>query len=144
MRTIFLLLSIAALGFAPAPVYRERPNDADTVHRRFQGGWRGVSYKHGGQDLMLGSPFRVHLEKDRWRFFVGAPPTQTNIYTITLDTKSNPMRIDWREGGTHLRGIFELTGDRLHYSFRTSAKDYPRSLTAPDPEDYVIEAEREK
>lgn len=54
------------------------------------------------------------------------------------------MRIDWREGGSHLKGIFELKGDRLHYSFRSATQDYPRSLTAPAPEDYVLEVEREK
>ena len=140
---LLLLLPIVSLGFAPAPVFRERPNDPDAVLHRLQGGWRGVSYQHGGQNQMVGTPFRVHLEKDRWRFFVGTPSSQTNVYSITLDTKANPMRIDWREGGSHLMGIFELTGDRLHYSFRTS-REYPRSLTAPAPEDYVIEVEREK
>ena len=139
-----LLLAIAALGFAPAPVFRERPNDPEAVLRRLQGGWRGVSYRNGGQNHMVGTPFRVHLEKDGWRFFVGTPPGQTNAYTITLDTKTNPMRIDWREGGTHLKGIFVLSGDKLHYSFRTATLDYPQSLTAPAPEDYVIEVEREK
>ena len=143
-KTLLLLLPIAALGFAPAPVYRERPNDPDAILRRLQGGWRGVSYHQGKRNNMLSSPFRVHLDKDRWRFFTGTPPTQTNIYTITLDTKANPMRIDWRDKGTHLVGLFELSGDRLRYSFRSAGNGYPQSLSEPAPEDYVIEVEREK
>ena len=144
MRMPLLLLSMVALGFAPAPVFRERPDDAEAILRRLQGGWRGVSYKSRSQDQLVGTPFRVQLDKDRWRFFTGTPSTQTNIYTITLDTKANPMRIDWREGGSHLVGLFELSGDRLRYSFRSAGNGYPQSLTAPAPEDYVIEVEREK
>ena len=143
MRMPLLLLSFALLGFAPAPVFRERPDDPESLLRKLQGGWRGVTYRHAGQDQLTGTPFRVHLEKDRWRFLVGSPPNETNVYTITLDTKANPMRIEWRTNETSLLGLFALTGDRLRYSFRT-AKEYPRSLTTPDPDDWVIEVEREK
>jgi uncharacterized protein (TIGR03067 family) len=144
MRTILLALSIAALGFAPAPVFRERPDDPEADLRRFQGSWRAVSYRNSGGYQMIDSSFRLRVEKDGWRMFAGAPPVQTNAYTITLDTRTTPMRIDWRGGGIHLEGIFTLSGDRLHYSYRSSTLGYPRSLDAPGPEDAVIEVEREK
>ena len=143
-KTLLSLLSLAMLGFAPAPVFREKPNDPDAVLRRLQGGWRGVSYSQGGKDIMGGAAFRMQVEKDTWRFFNGTPSRESNSYTISLDTKANPMRIDWRNGGTHLKGIFVLSGDKLHYSYRQPDKGYPTSLTAPASEDYVIEAKREK
>src|SRR5665213_12752 len=143
-KTLFLLLSLAALGFAPAPVFREKPDDPESILRRLQGGWRGISYQNSGRTLYAGTPFRVHLKKDRWGFFFGEPSRQTSTYTITIDTKSKPMRIDWSEGGVRLKGIFDLSGDKLHYSYRLSGRGYPQSLAAPAPDDYVIEAEREK
>ena len=144
MQMPLLLLLPLALGFAPAPVFRERPNDPEAILHRLQGGWRGVSYSQGGQKQLVGTPFRVHLDKDHWRFFTGSPSVESNLYTITLDTKSNPMRIDWRNGKTHLVGLFQLTNHRLRYSFRYAGNGYPQSLAEPAPEDYVIEVEREK
>ena len=138
-KILLLLLPIAALGFAPAPVYREKPSDPDAVLRRLQGGWRGVSYRQANDFV-----FRVQVEKDRWRFFVGSPPTQATAFTITLDTKTNPMRIDWRRDRVHLKGIFVLSGERLIYIWRDSTQGYPQSLTAPAPEDCVVEVQREK
>ena len=144
MRMPLFLVSIVALGFAPAPVFRERADDPEVILRRLQGGWRGVSYRNQGQDQIVGTPFRVQLDKDQWRFFTGTPPTQTNSYTITLDTKATPMRIDWREGGSHLVGLFELKGDRFSYSFRSAGTGYPSSFANLEAQDYVIVVEREK
>ena len=134
MRKAILLLLLPVLGFAPAPVFRERADDPDVISRKLQGGWRGVSYQNRGENQLVGSPFRVHLEKDHWRFFTGSPPSQTNRYTITLDTKSNPMRIDWREGGSHLVGLFELKVKQslavkfFLYDFERRAVQFPDRL----------------
>jgi uncharacterized protein (TIGR03067 family) len=143
-KIMLLLLPIAALGFAPAPVFREKPNDPDAVLRRFEGDWRVVSCRSGGRNVMVGTTFRIRVEKDRWRFIEGTPAVQPIPFTIALDTLSKPMRIDWRKGGSHLKGIFALSGDRLHYSWRMADSGYPQSLSAPAPEDCVLEAEREK
>ena len=141
-KALLILLPLAALGFAPAPVYRERPNDREAILRRLQGGWRGVAFKQDGRDLFAGTPFRVSLEKDRWKFSTGNGAA--SHYTIALDTKAKPMRIDWREVDTHLVGLFEVSGDGFRYSFRDAAKGYPQSLTTPEADDYVVDLVREK
>jgi uncharacterized protein (TIGR03067 family) len=141
-KPLLLLLPLAALGFAPAPVYRERPDDREVILRRLQGDWRGVAFKQDGRDLYAGILFRVSLEKDRWKFSTGNGAG--SHYTIALDTKAKPMRIDWREGSTHLVGLFEVSGDGFRYSFRDAAKGYPQSLTNPEAGDYVVELVRAK
>ena len=143
-KILLLLLPLAALGFAPAPVFREKPSDPDAVLRRLQGGWRGVSCKKGGRSLFIGIPFRTQLDKDHWRSYYGKPPRQTSSLTIAIDTKSEPMRIDWRGEGVHIKGIFSLSGDKLRYVYSPPNMGYPQSLTAPAPEDYFFELDREK
>lgn len=144
-KTLLLLLPVAALGFAPAPVFRERPTDPEAVLKRLGGRWRNVLYEKDGQDMAGGVPYQNRIEADHWEVFTGTPLQRTENYTIVLDTKSVPMRIDWveRDGPGRSKGIFELKGEEIRYSFRPAVNGYPSSLAAPAAEDNVVILVRE-
>ena len=151
--TLLLLLPIAALGFAPAPVFREKPNDPESVLKCLQGDWAMPRYEQNGRTrISNGEAYMVKIEKDLWTFYHshnGGPLTKSMSYTLKLDPKATPAEIDFLDYLStptyRLLGVYELKGDTLRIAFRTNTganMDRVRSLATPAPNDYVIELQR--
>ena len=69
--TLLLLLPIAALGFAPAPVFRDNDRDPALVLRQFQGTWKMPRYDRGGLTMIRANEvYTVEIKKDQWTFFI--------------------------------------------------------------------------
>ena len=92
-RTTLLLVSLVGttLGFAPAPVFRERPDAPDAALKRLQGTWVVSQYEQDGQTIFAkGEAFEIKIEKDRWTFFLSRAgrPVTTTIFTTKLAPKA--------------------------------------------------------
>ena len=151
-RLLFSLLSIVALGFAPAPVFRERPDDPEAVLKRLQGTWMVSRYEQGGQTIFAkGEAFEIKIEKDRWTFFLsrdGLPVTTSSSFALKLDTRGSPAEIDIMSDANKmymLNGVYHLKGDTLTIVYRVNAngnKDRARHLTKLAPGDCLMQLER--
>ena len=153
MRTLlFSLLSIVAFGFAPAPVFRERPDDPETVLRRLQGTWKVPRYELAGRTAYSkGEAYTIKIEKDLWTFFRsvdGGALSKSSSHTMKLDPKSTPAEIDLiavHDPTFIFFGVYELKGDTLRFAFRTSTngkKDRAKDLT-PAPDTFFLQLERQ-
>ena len=128
MRKILLsLLSIAALGFAPAPVYRERPNGPETILRRLQGSWEITRYEYNDVSVHPAwvSGYAV-VVRDKMTFFrrMGEGRVlEETTFTLRLDPKADSPEIDFVEREDYVfRGVYELNGGRLKVVFRLNAE----------------------
>jgi uncharacterized protein (TIGR03067 family) len=147
-----LLLLIAALGFAPAPVFRERPDDPVAVLKRLQGTWTVPRYELGGRTAYSkGEAYTIEIEKDRWTFFRsvnGSPLVKLSSHTLKLDPKATPAEIDLI--ATHdpmfiFSGVYELKGDTPKFVFRTDThgkKNRAKDIINPGPGTFFMQLER--
>ena len=140
----------AALGFAPAPVFRENYRDPAFVLKQLRGTWAMPRYDRNGATMIsAGEAYTVKIEKDLWTFYRsqnGGPLMKSSSYTLKLDPKTTPAEIDFIGSGTYrLLGVYELKADKLKITFRITTemdKSRVKSLTKPDPGDYLLELER--
>jgi uncharacterized protein (TIGR03067 family) len=150
VRRIVLLLAASALGFAPAPVYKETGRDPVAVLKRLQGTWAMPQYESGGRTMISpGETYTVKIEKDQWTFWRsqnGGPLTKSSTYTLKLDPKANPAEVDFVQSPTYsLLGAYALEGNTVRVVFRVSngmQKQRARDLAAPGPGDYLLRLER--
>ncbi len=153
-RSSLLLIGLvgATLGFAPAPVFRERPDDPDAVFRRLQGTWAVSRNEEGGQTrIPMGQAFTIKFEKDQWTFLRsenGGPLIKSDRHTLKLDPKATPAEIDFIFSATkevRFCGVYELKGDTLRIAFRSTAngtKGRAKDLSNPAPGDWFMQLER--
>ena len=145
-------LVVAALGFAPAPIFRENPRDPQSVLDRVQGTWAMPRYEQNRRTLIsMGEAYVVKIEKTQWTFFRsqnGGPLTKSSTYTLKLDPKTTPAEIDFIQSQTYsLLGVYELKDDKLKIVFRVNGagkKDRAQDLVNPPPNDYLLELERKR
>ena len=148
-KNLFLPLLMAALGFAPAPVFRENLDPA-SARKQLQGIWSMSRYDRDGRTMILEREvYTVTIEKGRWTFFIsrkGSPLTKRSTFTLKLTPKIGQMEIDLVQGKTRaLLGVYDLKGDRLRIVFRATTdgtEERACDLTNPAPGDEFLELER--
>jgi uncharacterized protein (TIGR03067 family) len=129
MRRVVPLLIVLSLGFAPAPVYRERL-DTRTELEKIQGEWVLISRTCGGQSVSSEGLTLVVAEGECWY----RRPDGANGVTMgfRLDTTVEPHAFSAGfpfSSGLHYRGFYVLTGDRLTLCTRFCFKrDRPSTL----------------
>jgi uncharacterized protein (TIGR03067 family) len=141
---------LAALGFAPAPVFKESARTAASDLARLQGTWAMPRYEQNGRTMIsMGEAYTVKVEKDQWTFYRsqnGGPLTKSSSYALRLDPKTAPAEIDFIQSKTYvLLGVYDLKGDALKIVFRVNGdgkKDRVKDLANPAPTDYLIELRR--
>ena len=150
-RTSLLLVGLVGttFGFAPAPVFRERPDDSAAVLKRLQGTWAVSRSEQGRTMLSQGGAHTIKIEKDVWTYFYAqniGPGTQRFSYSLKIDPKSTPAEIDCIRSETYmLNGVYELKGDTLKVVFRRNEggkKDRAKDLIHPGASDYFMLLER--
>ena len=123
MRRTALLVVLSSLAFAPAPVYRVKP-DKRTDLDKMQGAWVRVSISINGQrhEEAVGSTV-VIIKGDTMSF--GSP---TDTWRLTLDATKSPKRIDRPQLGGSLcfLEIYKLEGDSLVLCSRESKSESDR------------------
>ena len=152
VRRIALLLAVTALGFAPAPIYKENGRDPATVLRRLQGSWAMPRYEMAGRTMISpGEAYTVIIEKDQWTFWRsrnGGPLMKSSTYTLKLDPKTNPAEIDFFQSKTYsLLGSYDMSGDTVKIVFRVTddeKRDRARDIVTPAPGDYSLQLERKR
>jgi uncharacterized protein (TIGR03067 family) len=146
-KILLLLLPIAALGFAPAPVYRGNDLDPAYVLKRLQGTWAMPRYDRNRRTMILASEvYTVKIEKDQWTFFIsrnGGSLIKSSTFTLKLDSKAVPAEIDFAQGKTRtFLGVYDLKGDTLKIVFRATKDGRARDLTNPARGDEFLQLER--
>ena len=164
----FLLcpLLVAPLGLAPPPVFRERPDDSESVLRRLQGTWSMSRFEIRGRTVNgEGEVFTIRIENDLWTSFHsanGSRVSEMDRFTLKLDPKASPAEIDFTHRSLPVgwRGVYSLKGDTLKIVFReydlkgdtakilyppnvNGKKDRARNLLDPGPRDYFMQLERD-
>ena len=130
MRWILCVTMLAALGFAPAPVYRPKAGEKDVD--LLQGKWLfvsseddGMPAKHEKGDCIVvqGSDFELHPK--------GGPPVR---YRVVLDETKQGRTLELREVGQpdsekkSYRGFYKLTGDELIFCIGSSRDEAAASI----------------
>jgi uncharacterized protein (TIGR03067 family) len=135
-RSLFLTVAAVSLGFAPAPIWKERLQpDTERVRSQLEGVWIIESYAFGGR--VQGGPGqtweKVVIKGGTWSQIcrVNGRENGTTPYVIALDAK-DPTRLDMAYEGAKvplLYGVFRLDGDRLVVTHATSG---PRPTSHTD------------
>ena len=153
-RTSLLLVGLAGvgLGFAPAPVFRERADDPAVVLRRLQGFWTVSRNEQGGRiQIPEGQAFTIQFEKDRWSFYRslnGGPLIWCDSYALELDPRATPTELDFVHPATKkhkFHGVYDLKGNTMKIVFRDNAngtKGRAKDLVNPAPGDWFMQLER--
>src|SRR5437763_14137379 len=106
MRTTLLALAVsAALAFAPAPFPKPSRHVEQDDLKAIQGDWYRVEYD--GQPEQ--PPLHVRIVGDQLNFI-----SASGSYTLAVDPKKRPKRIDIRNSPTEqvpsYRGVYRLEG----------------------------------
>ena len=135
-RSLFLIVTALSLGFAPAPVPKQKPQaGAAMVRQQLEGVWTVESYSVGGQ--VQGGPGhkweKVFIKGGTWSQTcrVNGRELNTTPYVVTLAAKDS-SRVDMAYEGDKvplLCGALRLDGDRLDVTHATSGPR-PTSHTA--------------
>ena len=153
LTSLLLVLLVGSIhGFAPAPVFRERPDDSKAVLRRLQGTWTVARYEQGGRTVYgKGEAYTIVIEKDHLTYFRslnGSSFVKWSSFTLKLDPTSTPAEIDLIAGhdpNIILSGVYDLKDDtlRMVYQINTDGKkDRAKGLVNPSPNSYFMRLER--
>ena len=125
-RSLLLAVTAVSLGFAPAPIFRERPPaGAEAVRRQMEGVWIIESYSVGG--VVQGGPGqkweKVLITRGTWSQTcrVDGKELNTTPYVIAIDEKDS-SRLDMAYAGATaplIWGVLRLDGDRLDVTHAT-------------------------
>jgi uncharacterized protein (TIGR03067 family) len=132
MRHVLPLLIVLSLGFAPAPVYREKRDPAKDDLKALQGEWECVGYSINGEEpsVGVGKSKVVHLE-DRLSCLSNGAVTAR--YVVVLNPSKEPKWIDLKDvdvPGRAVLGIYRLDGNTLTCAFRNqvNTKERPKEF----------------
>ena len=145
MSLALVLLGIASLGFAPAPVYRERRGSAEDELKNLQGRWLLVSRTRGGKRVTNHVAYAVQISGDRW-VLSSKDGTFRSSRTFSLDVKQSPKHIDMRSDGVPSTRccIFQLEGDTLKHAYPAEKERRPRDFSGDNSKWSVDVYRREK
>jgi uncharacterized protein (TIGR03067 family) len=121
MRRVVPLLIVLSLGFAPAPVYREKPVAATTDLKALQGDWKATLY-NGEDPAIYWKGFKLIVRANRATFHTarGKAGLDGPTWVFTTDTRASPKAITLRDQEKPFeyfyRCIYRLEGDRLTLS----------------------------
>lgn len=106
MRWVLCLTMFAALGFAPAPVYK--PSKNDTEHERLRGTWRSSAFRVDGRNFDMEATWKFdngNIDIEQFGGILGC--------SYLVDTKSNPKVIEVQILGRVSRILYKIEGDSL-------------------------------
>ena len=112
--TIAVAILVASLGFAPAPVFRERP-DPKGLLKRLQGTWE-LKTPSGRVSTL------ARIKDDTWTyiFVTNGVESEGSPTEIILDARGNPVKLDLRlrhpgpgDNPIVLGSILEIEGEVL-------------------------------
>jgi uncharacterized protein (TIGR03067 family) len=110
MRRVVPLLIVLSLGFAPAPVYRERRNADDS--KALQGAWHRARVTIDGvHHTETGRETTIEIVGDRMKYAVAGEPS--NEWVFTLDVKLGRLDrkgIKGHADGLAYLGIYRIEG----------------------------------
>jgi uncharacterized protein (TIGR03067 family) len=109
----------------------------------WQGAWRLVSATHGGQTEVLDGAWQVH--GDRYDVTLGGKADEHWQFTLDPGVKHFDSLATWGPTGSHqdyltttgntdqscvcrLKGLYEVSPDRLRVVFDPAAREYPQSF----------------
>ena len=144
-------LALATLGFAPAPIFKEKYQDSKAVSKRVQGMWAMPRYEYNGRTMISkGEVWTVKIEKDQWTVLTsenGGPLTRSSTSTVKFNPKAMTPEIDLTSGTEYVyHGIYELKGDTMKLIFRANrdgSAGRARDLTRPSDFDHLMQLERQ-
>jgi uncharacterized protein (TIGR03067 family) len=116
MRRVVPLLFVLSLGFAPAPVYREKPSANDNEMKKLQGDWKLIVGTRGGLPLPPGQITGVRLGAGRLELFGNG----LGAWTMSVDSSKTSKRFKAVNRGEVIEGTYSLDGDRLTVSYRSN------------------------
>jgi uncharacterized protein (TIGR03067 family) len=142
-------LATLALGFAPAPLPREKKdNKAPKKSASLDGTWALVSLGRGGaaKPPPRNINLKVRIGNGRWAFVRREP--QAIEYEVVIDANANPKTIDLRRPGAPMptiRGIWEVEGDTLRMAYfpAKGAEGRPASFDMAQPRLIVMTLRKE-
>jgi uncharacterized protein (TIGR03067 family) len=112
----------------------------------WQGGWRLVSATHGGETDSLDGAWQVH--GDRYDVTLGGKTDEHWQFTLDPGARRFESLATWGATGSHqdyltatgntdatcvcrMKGLYEVSPDRLRVVFDPTGRDYPRSFDIP-------------
>ena len=115
IRHSLILVAAVSLGFAPAPVYRPKPETKQDDMQRMVGVWESVPATKG---------YTMDIWSGRMVY------NGTNSYALTLDPSARPPAFDISGNpgaaqGRMFTGIYKLEGDTLTLAYRESKLGRP-------------------
>ena len=145
MSLALVLLVIASLGFAPAPVYRERRGSTEDELKHLQGRWLLVSRTREGNKITNHVAYAVQINGDRW-VLSSKDSKFRNSRTFSLDVKQSPKHIHMRADGETSAEccIYEVEGDTLKYAYPAEKDLRPLDFRGDSPKWSVDVYKREK
>ena len=142
-RIVSVFIVLSSLAFAPAPVYRAKP-DRRTDLEKIQGEWVRVSILTDGKrhEEAVGSVVPT-IKGDTMAF--GSP---NDTWRLTLDATKSPKQFDGRrlESDMYFVGVYKLEGDSLVvcWHLSKSESDRPASFDPAQPNVWLHVFERKK
>ena len=108
-----LLLLMASLGFAPAPIYRAERDPNTVAMRSLAGDWH-LHYMRVGDNVIDDGMATWVIDKGRMK-----NPAGGSVIDITLDATKDPKHFDFCivDLKWHHKGIYQLKGNTLTVYF---------------------------
>src|SRR5688500_13185770 len=114
---LLLLLSVAALGFAPAPWPKKdrlRPDLADVA-----GAWEFVAWESGGKRVESAErAYSIRMTRDKF-IIVAKDRDYLEEYAMRLDPAASPPSFTGVGQGTSLVGSYRLQKDEITIIFNS-------------------------
>jgi uncharacterized protein (TIGR03067 family) len=141
-RCLLLLLSVAVVGFTPAPFPRPGKKKVDD-QQAIRGTWKVRLYESNGAPLPTN--YQVKIEKGRWSFFNETPngTTPSSSYEFHIDPGVKPAAFDWRfinNPRPSWHGSYRIDGRKLTIVFTTAGAARPTDFMARNG--YKMELEK--
>ena len=137
MRWVLCLMILAALGFAPAPVYKPNKDDADPA--KLLGTWRSTSFRTEGRNVEMVAT---------WTFANGNLDIRQANGSIGMryivDTRSRPKMIEVKILGKAGRILYKLEGDSLIVCYDQGLSMAPKTFGGEGKGRNLIVFERRK
>jgi uncharacterized protein (TIGR03067 family) len=121
--------------------------------RLWQGAWKLVSATHAGQTEVLDGGWQVH--GDRYDVTLGGKTDEHWQFTLDPGAKQFESLATWGATGSHqdyliatgntdetcvcrMKGLYEVSPDRLRVVFDPTGRQYPRSFDVPPESLFTI------